>query len=185
MCMSIFLLALHVCKYFHAISQGHMSLLTVLIKNQSLPRLITVIFLLPSSNMPFFPSCIHSCFFAHKCQTKPFSLLTLLSSLSPTHCTNSGHSCTPSPNPAVLSCCNRSEPAPSEERARPLRVFTGHSIWTCRRHSYGVLLEVKDTFGDENKNCHKSLSKDNILWMSEGCVIHLNVDFYTQHKKRY
>lgn len=48
----------------------------------------------------------------------------------------------------VITALNSS---PRREGARPHRVFTGRSIWTRRRHSYGVLFGVKDTLEDQKR----------------------------------
>lgn len=55
------------------------------------------------------------------------------------------------PNPAVLSCCNSSEPGGlGETGARPRRVFTDRSIWTGECHPGGVLLGVRDAAKDQS-----------------------------------
>lgn len=48
----------------------------------------------------------------------------------------------------VITALNSS---PWREGARPHRVFTSRSIWTRRRHSYGVLFGVKDTLEDQKR----------------------------------
>ena len=48
----------------------------------------------------------------------------------------------------VITALNSS---PRREGARPHRVFTSRSIWTGRRHSYGVLFGVKDTLEDQKR----------------------------------
>lgn len=118
-----------------------------------------------------------------QCQTQSFHpsiyhpsfnlLCPLLSNLSRTHPVAAvGFHLIPQSS-HVITALN---PGPSErEGVRPHCVFTDCSIWTCRRHSRGVLFGVKDTLEDQKKkkkkSRHISLVKDNILckrgWVHE------------------